>query len=205
MADERKRIDVETVARIAQENAEAEYTEIGWYGETIQVKRRLNVAEMMAFVSALANNCFAENGDYIPEAYDFTRRSLVLELYGNLVLPEDVVERYDVISGPACAEAIDAICSVIDARQLADIEHSAKRRIDYRINSDIAGAKREVNELIAKLSEMVEQFGELFDGFSADDVKGLMESLANGVDEEKLLDAYVKQLKDAEAGDGGDV
>ncbi len=198
MAEERMIIAADAVERIARENAEPEYTETGWYGETLRVKHRLNAAEMIAFVNALADNCFAEDGSYMPEAYEFTRRCIVLELYGNFALPEDITARYDAVFGPACGEAFETILVMIDRAQFESIERAARRKIDYRVNTDILAAKRELEGLVAKLTEMAEQFGSLFEGFSAEDAKGLIGALAKGVDEEKLMEAYVKQLKGAE-------
>lgn len=189
MATEENVISFEKIEELVK-NEEATLS-LQWYGEEMIVKRKLSLGEMLVFVNAIVDNCFDDDLKYIPEAADYIRRCAVLELYANFRLPQEAEKRYEFVYSDAMSEALEMILSVIDAEQYSEILSSAQEKIDYRISTDVERANRRVDEAARSLNELEDQLRELFSGVTSDDVKGMIGALANGIDEEKIVNAIV--------------
>lgn len=200
MGNEIKKISVNAFERAVEASNEELTAEAEWYGETIAVKRRLSLEEMMFFADAVAKNCFTDEGDYLPEIKEFAIRCGVLEMYGNFRLPENVSKRYDLVFSEAGTLAFDMIAQLIDLVQFEELQDVIEEKIDYRVNTSIEKANRQINKLVDSLMQMEEQMKDIFGGMSTEEVNGLIGSLAKGVDEEKLMKAYMEyQAGNAEA------
>ena len=191
MPKEIKKISVNAFERIVNESNEPQTIKLDWHGEELFVTHRLSLENMMVFVNGVVNTCFTEDGSYVPEVREFTTRCAVLELYGNFRLPQNVSKRYELVLSSAGYEAFEMIVNNIDFGQFEMITDAISDGIDYRINTDIEKANRRVNELAASLEQIGEQLNGLFGDMSADEAKALIASLVNGVDEEKLMNAYL--------------
>lgn len=199
MANEEKRISISAIERAVKESDDADVVQIEWRGETIPVKRRLNLAEMMAFVDGVASNVFSDDGSYVPEVEGLLRRSAILELYGSFRLPQNIEHRYELLYSPVMRETADMILEQVDQVQYEEILDAIRDRIDYRMNTDIEKANRKVNELISSLLDMESTFKGILGDVSQDDVRALLSSLTKGVDEEKIVNAYMDRKEQHDA------
>lgn len=206
MANELKKISVNAFERAVEDSGEILTTEATWYAETIHIKRRLSLEEMMFFADAVAGNCFTDDDIYLPEVKEFSIRSGVLEMYGNFRLPANVSKRYELVFSEAGTLAFDLIAQNIDLVQFEEILDVIEEKIDYRVNTSIEKANRQISQLVDSLMHMEQQMKDIFGGMSTEEVSGLIGSLAQGVDEEKLMKAYMKyQAGNAEAETEGNV
>lgn len=197
MADKQKVISVHAIENVIRNEAD-DTVELDWYGETLAVKKRLSIGEMLVFVNGVTDNCFTEELVYIPEVADYVRRCAILELYGNFRLPQDTEKRYKFVYSEPMEKAVDMILNVIDMQQYMEIMDALQNKIDYRINTDIERANRRVSEAEESLLKLENDLREVFSGLTAEDVSGLIGALARGVDEEKIVNAYVdRQQRDA--------
>lgn len=200
MANEMKKISIGSFERIAKENSKSDFFALDWHGEQIIVKHKLGLNDMIIFVNGVVDNCFTEDGSYIPEVKSFSIRSGVMEMYGNFRLPNKLAARYDLLFSDAGLEAYDLILKNIDHIQFGELLDAIDDKIDYRANTDISSANRQINELVRGLTEMEKQLADTFSGLSKEDLNGLISSLSKGIDEEKLMKAYLSR-GEAESGD----
>lgn len=199
MDKEIKRISVNAIERIIEASTEPGLVEVNWHGETITVKCRLGLTDMMRFVDTVSNNSFLDDGTYYPEVEGFARRCAILEVYGNLRLPQNIEQRYKFVYSNVVSEAIDMILSNVDQNQYAEILDAIQDKIDYRVNTEMEKANRRVEEIARSLTDLENVFKDMFDGMSPDDVKSLIGALAHGVDEKKIVDAIMDKKEQQES------
>lgn len=189
-----KKISVNALERIT--NDEELYTTFNWEGEEVVVKKRLDLVEVLSMVDGVANGCFTDDKHYSPEVRQFTMDCAILEFYSNFRLPENVEKRYAIVCSTAVQNAINSIVSHIDIRQFKMIEDAITEKIDYTINTQTVSVERRIMELSAQIEEVGKNITGIFNDMSQEEISGLISSLANGVDEEKLVDAIVKARYD---------
>ena len=188
--NEIKRISVNSLERITGDDEL--YTSFNWEGEEVVVKKRLSLSEMLTMVDGVTDGCFTDDGQYTPEARQFTTDCAILELYANFRLPSNIEKRYDIVCSKAVQTVISGIVEKIDRRQFNMIQDAITEKIDYRINTQTAAIERQINELSKQIEEIGNELTSVFQDTTPEEMKSVLASLANGVDEEKIVDAIVK-------------
>lgn len=189
MSIETKKISVGAMDRAVKD--EALYTEHDFYGEVMIVKRKLDLNDMVTFVNVVADGVFTEDGEYMPEGGDFAERCALLELYANFRLPTNVEKRYALVYSDVMSDAVHTIMENIDEAQYEAIMNAVYAKRNYRIRTDIRTAEKKVDALIQTIDELGRQINDVFGGMSEDEMKGIFSSLAKGVDEGKIMEAYI--------------
>ena len=198
---ETKRISVNAIERAVEEANENLVTVVDWYGNELAIKRRLNIAEMMNFVDVVVSNCFTPDGEYVPETRDFTIRCATLEFYGNFRLPENLEKRYALVYSAPIEEALTEIDRHADGDQYDEILSVIYEKVKYIRNTNVEAANRKIEEMMKVIDGLGAQLNEVFGGMADEDVKALVENLAKGVDEGKLMDAYIRHQEELAAAD----
>lgn len=191
MAEEIKRISVNAIERMIKQEDVEMYKQTQFHGETMFIKRSLSLDEALAFISGIADSVFMDDGTYVPEAKEFTMRCAILEMYANFRLPENVKNKYDIVYSDIIYDAIDLIMSNINTEQFDDMCEAIDKRISYNLKTNVQAVERKIAGLMQGLEELEEQMRGIFGGMTQEDVAALVGSLANGVDEEKIVNALV--------------
>lgn len=162
---------------------------IEWNGLEILIKRNLNFDEMMGFVESVTDLCFSEETNtYLPQIKDFAIKAFIISNYANIELPKNSDKKYELIYG---TDIITRILDVIDPVQFGDIMHAIDIKLDYMADSNITA----LNKSILEVSNIIEKFGNKFEesmgGLDTESMANLVDRLANGFDEEKLMNAYL--------------
>lgn len=173
--------------------------EVQWNGINITVKKSLSVEETMQFVHNVADMCFSEEGEYHPEIMDFAIRCEILTRYANFDLPDNVGKRYWMVYA---SNVVEVICAHINIEQLSQIKESIVRKITYMCDSDVTFMRSKWDDIYTVIKRLEEQFSEMFDSVSEEDVKAAISALNGGIDPAKVAQAYKIYKKDA--GDGND-
>lgn len=192
---ETKMISIETMDEILSDHfPTAEVTD--FYGQEIIVQKRIPFALMSELVQKVADACFSDEGEYMPEIRDFALRLCCVEAYTNIRLPQENVEhQYEIVG---CAELWRIVANCIDQDQLEQICDAIQDRIQARLDSNRAAFEREINKLTQALDEMGKQVTELFGSVSPEDLQALLSAIGeNGVDEEKIVKAVVAEQNKA--------
>lgn len=192
MAKTEKKVSIALFDKIVKEHFQNEAT-IQWHGAEVRVKRTLSLKEMLSFVDEVVGSCFHDELGYMPEVKDFAIKSSILTRYANFSVPDNLEHRYQMVYG---TDAVDAVCAVIDTTQLQEIVNSINSKIRFLCDSKAAMIQERINDVLSTMEEMRDNTKSIFDGITQDDLKNLMGAItSNGLDEQKLVQAYIEQAK----------
>lgn len=141
-------------------------------GFPVSVKPRLTLAEMSAFVKAVVNGCFDDEGEFSPELRDVYERLALIELYTDIEVDADSEENFGSLAY-SCPELFDAVYSSIDAEQYTVIEEA----IDSRLRREEQLLRKERDKFIAEVDAFSERSKGFFDEMAGLDLKGLIPAL----------------------------
>lgn len=196
MANKVKKISINALEKCIERKPET--VNIEWNGLDITIKTRLSFEEMMAFVDGVAESCFAaDTKAFIPVAKDFVIGCLVIEMYSNLTLPQNVNKKYEIVSG---CDVVDVILENVDKAQFDNIVKSINEKIRYLIEENLAQATIKTNDLLYSVSDIESKVGDLVSKITPDDMRALITSISNGkLDEGKLMEAYLESKNKGES------
>lgn len=181
------------VIRAAKKDNEKESVVIKWNKIPITIKRTLSLDEAAAFVMSVVNACFDGTDGYAAENEHPAVRSAVLALYTNIELPTDQFQQYDLIY---TEDLYEMVLGKINLQQLNELVDAAERDIDYKINADINELRKKTEEFERNVEELTKEISEVFSGMSSDDVAETIKMLSSTkLDEEKLMNAYIKNVE----------
>lgn len=196
MANKVKKISINALEKCIERKPET--VSVEWNGLDIIVKTKLSFEEMMAFVDGVAESCFAaDTKAFIPVAKDFVIGCLVIEMYSNLTLPQNVNKKYEIVSG---CDVVDVILENVDKAQFDNIVKSINEKIRYLIEENLAQATIKTNDLLYSVSDIESKVGDLVSKITPDDMRTLITSISNGkLDEGKLMEAYLESKNKGES------
>ena len=192
MAKADKKVSIALFDKIAKEQFQNEVT-IEWHDAQLRVKYALSLTDMLAFVDDVVGSCFHDKLGYIPEVKDFAIKTNILSRYANFSLPDNLEHRYQLVY---MTDAVDAVCAAIDGTQLQEIVNSINSKIRFLCDSKATMIQERINDVLNTMEEMRDNTKSIFDGITQDDLKNLMWAItSNGLDEQKLVQAYIEQAK----------
>ena len=192
MAKADKKVSIALFDKIAKEQFQNEAT-LEWHDAQLRVKYALSLTDMLAFVDDVVGSCFHDKLGYMPEVKDFAIKTNILSRYANFSLPDNLEHRYQLVY---MTDAVDAVCAAIDGTQLQEIVNSINSKIRFLCDSKATMIQERINDVLNTMEEMRDNTKSIFDGITQDDLKNLMGAItSNGLDEQKLVQAYIEQAK----------
>lgn len=171
-----------------------------WHGIEIFVNKVIPFMEMADYVNTVVGGCFTEEGDYVPQMKDYIINKLLILKYSNIELPEDYNEIYDFIYK---TDIVSQIISRIDSSQFNSIINSINEKISLRKQTNITSFEKNIKDITNKLDDMKLVFSTLFDGISSEDINNLVSAMSsNGIDESKVVDAYIDKMRESDDNGG---
>ncbi len=157
------------------------------------MKYALSLTDMLAFVDDVVGSCFHDKLGYMPEVKDFAIKTNILSRYANFSLPDNLEHRYQLVY---MTDAVDAVCAAIDGTQLQEIFNSINDKIRFLCDSKATMIQERINDVLNTMEKMRDNTKSIFDGITQNDLKNLMGAItSNGLDEQKLVQAYIEQSK----------
>ena len=167
---------------------------IDWNGITIHVKSRLTINEIVSFAHRAVELCFTDTHDYLPEVLRFAVGLETINFYTDLELPESIDDKYTLITQ---TDLIECIIDCVDKEQYEEIVTATDEKLNYRADSAIAESRKEVEEIYSAAKTLFDKISEAFSGLDPDDFKNMVTAIsANGIDESKIMEAYLTHKKD---------
>lgn len=165
---------------------------IEWNDIEITIKKTLSLKDMLGFVDTVVKSCFEKDtGIYMPEIKDFVTKLCILEKYSNFKLPTSTELKYDLIY---CTDAVECVMSHVNIKQLSEIINAINKKLDHVAQANIEAVNKQMNELCNSFNNLQNQVSSIFDGVDSNDIKTVTNALVNGgIDEEKLVKAYINQ------------
>ena len=183
--------------RKLEEAAEGQLNQVStleWNGIEIEVRRNIGMGDACAFVDFMRKACFSDDGEYLPEAKEPAFRALVVRLYTNITMPSNAAKQYDILMH---TDLVPQIVSRIDGAQLGLIIQAIDEKIEYACKSNIDFVKKQMTDASKAIETLLSDVSSVFSGVSQDDIAKLASAMANGgLDEQKLMQAYLEQKYD---------
>lgn len=201
MVKKNGKLSVNDLYKAAGKTAQEVVVEVN--GVSITVTPRLPFIVMKEAVARVADACFDDAGDYMPENKEFALRYVLFELYTNLTLPQNIERAYDVMFND---DLYNSIIQSVDAAQWRDITGSVCERIRARLDFDRKQARESVRDVYESIKQLGENIAPIFENLTTEDVQNVMGAI-NGTefDEKKLVSAYFDVKKEREADENGTV
>ena len=192
-----KKISVNAIEKVMKETHVPSVT-AEWNGLEVFIANTIPLNAMMQFVQDVYGGCFmVDTGEYVPEVKDFLIRSSVIEKYTNISLPSNISKRYDILYR---TDIYNFVLSYINGDQIDHMFDAIDRRIECAVNANVSGITRQVSNLYSSLEDLEKKTEQLFSGLGEDDIRNITQALGNGnIDEDKLVEAYIKQTSKDDA------
>ena len=88
---------------------------------------------------------------------------------------------------------------------MQEIIDAANRKIDQMCDTDIIATRAKLNELYSAFEKMGEEFSNMFSGVNPEELHNMIGALGNsGVNEEKIVSAYLEHMKKSSNRDADD-
>ena len=119
----------------------------------LTVKRSLDFSDAMSFVRSVAESCFDDNDEYIPEAFDISVAVNTMIFYAGVQMPKDVQKAYRVITD---SDVYDMVLDIVgDSTQFRQLVGAAHKRVEHKREMIVQTNVAKVTELIAAVERMV--------------------------------------------------
>lgn len=173
-------------------DAAAAVSVFGWNDMNVEVKRCLNLEEMMEFTDTVVGSCFSSiNGAYRPEVKDLVIRTCILEIYANFDPDASTLEKYDLVYQ---TDIIPEVMKYINQAQFNAIMMAIDSKIDERINLNNAKFEAERLDMVTRITDLLEMIEATFSGVDNETVKNIAGAIAETrIDTDKFIEKVVEE------------
>ena len=192
-----KKVSIRSIEEAVEDKAQSTII-VDFNGVEITVKRMLSFYDMMRFVRDVVGGCFADDtGRYMPEVFPFMIRLCVLAYYTNVNIPQNVEKQYEFAYATGLYEAV---IEHINQTQFNDIANAIYTGINHTANMNISEIHTKFTSIQETLAEFVEQLGGIFSGIDSADIENVLKAVGDhGIDEEKLMRAYIDNKSESKS------
>ena len=185
-----KKISINAFEKTIKENFENTVTK-DWFGIPVIITKTISFEEVVSFVAEVADNCFLDDGRYIPEAMQALIDCGVVRHYTNISLPANLSSAYELVMQSGI---IDFIMSEINYSQYNNILLAIRDKVEYACESNAAEFNKAIEKMTVSMNEIQEATKDLFSKISPDDVQKIMGMYGDERSiEERVVEEYIKQ------------
>lgn len=185
-----KKISINAFEKTIKENFENTVTK-DWFGIPVTITKTISFEEVVSFVAEVADNCFLDDGRYIPEAMQALIDCGVVRHYTNISLPANLSSAYELVMQSGI---IDFIMSEINYSQYNNILLAIRDKVEYACESNTAEFNKAIEKMTVSMNEIQEATKDLFSKISPDDVQKIMGMYGDERSiEERVVEEYIKQ------------
>lgn len=110
-----------------------------------------------------------------------------MEFYTNIVLPESVEEKNQIVYG---TDIIDLILQNIDRGQFRAIMDGIEKRVTYLVNTDMKRIEDDAELIVKQITEQFEMLNDVFAGINGDEMAAFIKAVTKmNFDEKALIEA----------------
>lgn len=171
-------------------------TSFEWNGMVIDVKERLTMTEMLEFVAKVVSMCFDDSGEYMPEILDYAVQSNIVEMYTDMVMPDDLEAQYDML---VRTNISSLITEHIDTIQFREMIKAIDRKLKYVSESNSEKIRADVERLFGMFDQLQESVGQAIQSITGSDIAKISSAIQDGrFSVESLVKAYSNMIRDEE-------
>lgn len=177
------------------------FEEVEYNGLNFIITNTISLKDMLSLVAEVAENCFMEDGRFMPEVMQPLLDCGVVERYTNITLPKNLEYRYELVSKSG---VLDFIMTKINTNQYNDIVLAVRDKLEYMSDVNIDRVKRTIDSMVDSLTSIQESVGSLFDGVTREDIMAVIGSTSNATSvEENIMRRYISSdaIKNMKTGD----
>lgn len=169
---------------------------VEWNGLQVVIKKNLSLEEMMTFANSVVKSCFDQaSGAYMPEIKDFAIRANVLDMYTNFTLPKDLSKQYEMVIQSG---AVEMVLNNINCMQFNELVKAIDAKLQNTADANVQVVYKQLHDVTTAFEELQKQAGALFNGVDSSDISKLLNAITeNGISEEKIVQAYMEQKREA--------
>lgn len=188
-----KKVSINAFEKAIKENVAPNVSTEEWCGLEVTITNTISLKDMMSLVAEVADNCFMDDGRYIPEVMQPLLDCGVVERYTNINLPGSLEARYDLVMRSGI---LDFILPKINSNQYNDIVVAVRDRIDYMCDTNVTEFRNSLTEMVNSMSMLQEKTAELFGNINPEEVHSLLDAFGDSkAVEERVVDAYIEKQK----------
>lgn len=188
-----KKVSINAFEKAIKENIAPNVSTEEWCGLEITITNTISLKDMMSLVAEVADNCFMDDGRYIPEVMQPLLDCGVIERYTNINLPGSLEARYDLVMRSGI---LDFILPKINSNQYNDIVIAVRDRIDYMCDTNVTEFRNSLTEMVNSMSMLQEKTAELFGNINPEEIHSLLDAFGdNKAVEERVVDTYIEKQK----------
>lgn len=185
-----KKISINAFEKVIKENFENTVTK-EWFGLPIIITKTISFEDVISFVSEVVDNCFLDDGKYIPEAMHALIDCGVVRYYTNINLPANLSSAYELVKRSGI---VDFIMPEINGNQYSDIIIAIRDKIEYICDSNTVEFNRAIDRMTASITQIQEATNNLFDNVSPEDIQKIVRAYGDDrAIEERIVEEYLKQ------------
>lgn len=185
-----KKISINAFESVVKENFENTVTK-EWFGIPVTITKTISFEDVVSFVAEVADNCFLDDGRYIPEAMHALINCGVVRHYTNINLPSSLSAAYELVMRSGI---IDFVMSEINSDQYSDIIIAIRDKIEYACDTDVTEFRNSLLDMMASMTDLQDRTKELFGKISPDEVQSLLGAFGDDkAVENKVVDAYIER------------
>lgn len=189
-----KKISINAFEKAVKENFENIVVK-EWFGIPVTITKTISFEEVVNFVAEVADNCFLNDGKYVPEAMQALIDCGVVRHYTNISLPSNLSSAYELVMQSGI---IDFIMTEINSNQYNDILIAIRDKVEYMCDSNVAEFNRAIDKMTASMTKIQEATNNLFSNISPEDIQRIVGAYGDDRSiEERIVEEYIKQ-KDPE-------
>lgn len=188
-----KKVSINAFEKAIKENIAPNVSTEEWCGLEITITNTISLKDMMSLVAEVADNCFMDDGRYIPEVMQPLLDCGVVERYTNINLPGSLEARYDLVMRSGI---LDFILPKINSNQYNDIVVAVRDRIDYMCDTNVTEFRNSLTEMVTSMNMLQEKTAELFGNINPEEVHSLLDAFGDSkAVEERVVDTYIEKQK----------
>lgn len=188
-----KKVSINAFEKAIKENIAPNVSTEEWCGLEVTITNTISLKDMMSLVAEVADNCFMDDGRYIPEVMQPLLDCGVVERYTNINLPGSLEARYDLVMRSGI---LDFILPKINSNQYNDIVVAVRDRIDYMCDTNVTEFRNSLTEMVTSMNMLQEKTAELFGNINPEEVHSLLDAFGDSkAVEERVVDAYIEKQK----------
>lgn len=188
-----KKVSINAFEKAIKESVAPNVSTEEWCGLEITITNTISLKDMMSLVAEVADNCFMDDGRYIPEVMQPLLDCGVVERYTNINLPGSLEARYDLVMRSGI---LDFILPKINSNQYNDIVVAVRDRIDYMCDTNVTEFRNSLTEMVTSMNMLQEKTAELFGNINPEEVHNLLDAFGGDkAVEERVVDTYIEKQK----------
>ena len=133
----------------AVKDSHIETIEAEWNGLPVVITHTISMSDMIELVAEVADNCFMDDGKFMPEVMQALLDCGVIERYTNISLPSSLSVRYELVTK---SNIMEFVMDKINTTQYNDIVVAVRDKIDYMCDANTVA----FNHAVSSMSDMSE-------------------------------------------------